>query len=326
MEANPWVDSHRLEVGGSAFVASLTPMGVAAGEFVIVKPPGLVRRYLSLLDDERPRTIVELGIKDGGSTALLALAAEPDLLLALDLEPTIPAVLADLIETRGLQRRLVTAFGLDQSDRGAVTRFVDSHMPEGGFDLIIDDASHILGPTRTSFEVLFPRLRPGGLYVVEDWSSECTNATNLARLLPDTADFSARLAAVNQVVHILNSPDHDLPDAARDSLIEAAALARRDTTDVPADLFELIVEAAGRADLTSLEDVSLGRGRPLADLAVELMMISATNPGVVGQVCVDGEWLTARRGGDDLPLDGFRLDGAWTDFFGYLPESSTERG
>jgi hypothetical protein len=37
-------------------------------------------------------------------------------------------------------------------------------------DLVIDDASHLLGPTRSSFNVLFPLLRPGGVYVIEDWS------------------------------------------------------------------------------------------------------------------------------------------------------------
>ncbi len=34
---------------------------------------------------------------------------------------------------------------------------------------MIDDASHLLDPTRSSFNVLFPLLRPGGVYVVEDW-------------------------------------------------------------------------------------------------------------------------------------------------------------
>src|SRR5699024_9360323 len=34
----------------------------------------------------------------------------------------------------------------------------------------VDDASHLVEPTRRSFEVLFPLLRPGGRYVIEDWS------------------------------------------------------------------------------------------------------------------------------------------------------------
>ena len=37
-------------------------------------------------------------------------------------------------------------------------------------DLVIDDASHLLPETTASFNVLFPRLRAGGLFVIEDWS------------------------------------------------------------------------------------------------------------------------------------------------------------
>ena len=38
----------------------------------------------------------------------------------------------------------------------------------GPFDVIIDDGSHVARDIRTSFEVLFNYLRPGGWYVVED--------------------------------------------------------------------------------------------------------------------------------------------------------------
>jgi hypothetical protein len=33
----------------------------------------------------------------------------------------------------------------------------------------VDDASHLYRETRSTFEVLFPRLRPGGRYLIEDW-------------------------------------------------------------------------------------------------------------------------------------------------------------
>jgi len=36
-------------------------------------------------------------------------------------------------------------------------------------DLVIDDASHFLFETRESFRFLFPRLRPGGIYIIADW-------------------------------------------------------------------------------------------------------------------------------------------------------------
>ena len=35
---------------------------------------------------------------------------------------------------------------------------------------MIDDCSHQYEPTRESFEILFPLLRPGGWYIIEDWA------------------------------------------------------------------------------------------------------------------------------------------------------------
>jgi hypothetical protein len=40
----------------------------------------------------------------------------------------------------------------------------------GPFGLIVDDASHEGEPTRASFDLLWPLVRPGGYYVVEDWT------------------------------------------------------------------------------------------------------------------------------------------------------------
>jgi hypothetical protein len=37
-------------------------------------------------------------------------------------------------------------------------------------DLVVDDASHTYEQTKASFEILFPLLQPGGIYLIEDWS------------------------------------------------------------------------------------------------------------------------------------------------------------
>ena len=318
MDEDPWIDDQRLEVRGVRFLATAVPLAPVDDQLVIVKPPALVRRYLSLLETERSDRIFELGIKAGGSTALIALVAEPQLLLAADLEDEIPPLLARLVADHRLENRVVTAFRLDQGDRPALTDFVDAHLGAAELDLVLDDASHILAPTRTSFEVLFPRLRPGGLFVIEDWSSECIAAAHLARVLPDALDVSERLGAVTQMLHILNAPDHELPEEVTASLTDVASKASWDESDAGFDLFERLVAVAGRADLSALEGSAIRRSRPLADLAVELMMIGATRPDVIEEVRIDGEWLTARRGTADLPRDDFRLDDTWTDFFGYL--------
>jgi demethylmacrocin O-methyltransferase len=53
----------------------------------------------------------------------------------------------------------------DQTDSEALMRLCDEY---GGFDIIIDDGSHINEHVIKSFQVLFPRLRPNGFYAVED--------------------------------------------------------------------------------------------------------------------------------------------------------------
>lgn len=53
----------------------------------------------------------------------------------------------------------------------------------GVFDIIIDDASHINELTIKTFEILFPTLKKGGIYVVEDcetsyWEEIATDGTD----------------------------------------------------------------------------------------------------------------------------------------------------
>lgn len=60
-----------------------------------------------------------------------------------------------------------------QKDRGiallhADQTDVEAIAPFGPFDIIIDDASHISSLTIKSLQLLWPHLKPGGWYVVED--------------------------------------------------------------------------------------------------------------------------------------------------------------
>ena len=42
----------------------------------------------------------------------------------------------------------------------------------GALDMVMDDASHIYESTLVSFQILFPLLPEGGLYIIEDWAWE----------------------------------------------------------------------------------------------------------------------------------------------------------
>jgi hypothetical protein len=119
---------------------------------------------------ERPR-MVELGISQGGSVALFSLMARPTSLVAVDLSPDRIGPLDRFIAERGLEGVVAAHYGVDQADKAALSALVDASVGDQPLDLVIDDASHRYSPTVASFECLFPRLRPGGRYVIEDWTT-----------------------------------------------------------------------------------------------------------------------------------------------------------
>jgi len=72
------------------------------------------------------------------------------------------------IDLRGFDN--VSLFEGDQSEDAFMGGLADEHFPDG-IDIVIDDASHIGGLSKRSFEILFPRLKSGGIYVIEDWGT-----------------------------------------------------------------------------------------------------------------------------------------------------------
>ncbi len=167
-----WCEEHVLEVDGVQFVAhgATNRFKSTSDRFCLVKRPDVAAAYLGLLAELRPATIVELGVYQGGSCALMALVSDPEVLVAVELsEERVPALDA-LIAKRGLSERVHVHHGVDQADAATLGRLVDDHLAGRPLDLVVDDASHLVGATRASFNTLFPRLRPGGVYIIEDWS------------------------------------------------------------------------------------------------------------------------------------------------------------
>ncbi len=159
------------EIDGVEFVCAYLPESTPT-RFFIVKSKPLVDRYLDLCERFRGSRIVELGIAEGGSTALLALAAAPAALVTVDLEEERLEALDAFVADRHLEGSVFTHYGVDQADRARLGELVDHDLAGHPIDLVIDDCSHAHDPTRSSFETLFPRLRPGGLYVIEDWNAD----------------------------------------------------------------------------------------------------------------------------------------------------------
>jgi predicted O-methyltransferase YrrM len=138
--------------------------------FCVVKTPELVNRYAALVDELAPRRVVELGILQGGSTALLGALAKPTRLVAVDRSNDRVAALDAFLDEHELRESVHAYYGVDQGDTEQLGMILEAEFGAEPLDLVIDDASHQLDLTRASFNLLYPRLRPGGMYVIEDWS------------------------------------------------------------------------------------------------------------------------------------------------------------
>lgn len=140
------------------------------GTLALLKPPSLVDRFMQSLAGLEPRRILDLGTYEGGSACLWFEHFQPEKLVTVDISPgpSRPEFAYYQDRTDG---RLRAYWGVSQADTERLAEIVGDEFT-GPLDLVIDDASHWYEPTRASFDLLWPLLRPGGLYVLEDWDWE----------------------------------------------------------------------------------------------------------------------------------------------------------
>jgi demethylmacrocin O-methyltransferase len=120
---------------------------------------GAYRRFFSEYRN-RPITLLEIGVggydsTDGGRSL--------DLWQAYFLRGTIVAI--DVYDKTALSRGRVHVHQCSQVDRAALERLAKQY---DGFDLIIDDGSHLNHHQIETFNILFPFMKENGVYVVED--------------------------------------------------------------------------------------------------------------------------------------------------------------
>lgn len=111
-----------------------------------------------------PVRLLEIGVQNGGSLEIWAKYLPPDSsITGIDIDPAVQ----DLRFAGNIQVLVA-----DINDTEKVLQLIG---PDP-FDIIIDDGSHTSSDIRAAFDTLFPRLAPGGKYIVEDlhasyWSS-----------------------------------------------------------------------------------------------------------------------------------------------------------
>ena len=161
----------RFSLGGENFVieGAVPPEDRRASTseaFTILKSEPYFRVYEDLASGFSPRSILELGIFQGGSYVLLDKLFKPHRMSAVDIKPKPVAPLLEYVADK--EGRFVH-FSTSQSDREVLEHIVWNELANE-LDLVVDDASHTYEQTKASFEILFPLLRPNGIYLIEDWS------------------------------------------------------------------------------------------------------------------------------------------------------------
>jgi len=124
---------------------------------------GYLEQYDPVLEPwvDKKIALLELGINKGGS-----------LMMWRDYFPLGTIVGIDVKLPKGFEPgERIHMFKGSQADPKFLSRVANEIAP-GGFDIIIDDASHMGELTKIAFWHLFDHhLKPNGLYVIEDWGT-----------------------------------------------------------------------------------------------------------------------------------------------------------
>lgn len=122
---------------------------------------GYMDTYFRLAEIIGPSgNVCEIGVDRGGSLAIWDDMFPDGKIIGVDIRP-------DAIWPVGIPRMVMS-----QDDPNLSNHLLDFLRHDGSFDffdLIIDDASHVGTATETTFLNLWPLVKPGRWYVIEDW-------------------------------------------------------------------------------------------------------------------------------------------------------------
>ena len=134
--------------------------GVLERAALIRKPPHLLHFYRRLILglERTPRSILEIGVKGGGSTALWKTLFPTATVVGLDRK------LKRWLDPGRTTDGVVYVEG-DQTDAALLKQLAADHGP---FSLVIDDGSHVSDDQVEAIRRLVRHVEPGGFYVIED--------------------------------------------------------------------------------------------------------------------------------------------------------------
>jgi hypothetical protein len=169
MKPIEWKNQTEFSTDGVKFLCSLDDPTRETDEnrIIILKDRASLESYYQVLGNTHVRNVLEFGILEGGSAILFTLLLEPEKFVGIDVRDSARGI-EPFLARHDVGKKIKFHFCISQSDERAVRELIRSEFTDP-IDLIIDDASHQYAHTKRTFEIAFPHLRPGGLYVIEDW-------------------------------------------------------------------------------------------------------------------------------------------------------------
>ncbi|HEY5381009.1 MAG TPA: class I SAM-dependent methyltransferase [Acidobacteriaceae bacterium] len=156
----------------------------------------------------------------------------------------------DIFDKRHFSEPRIDVRICDQTDAQALRKLSEEY---GGFDIIIDDGSHVNEHVIGTFRTLFPLLRPNGIYAIEDTQTSYWPSYGGGRAKPDTLlnFFKGLTDCLNYAEY---SSDGYMPDSFERSIVEMAffhnlVIVRKGINDERSNQPEVVraeMEAAGR--------------------------------------------------------------------------------
>lgn len=169
-----WLNDNDFRIADTLFHASVDPSiyhNRVSDEngFLIVKTRDMINTIENLNCDISIKNILDIGVWQGGSIALIDCLYKPRRLVGLEYSKRELPHLDRYIKINNRNTAISIHKGINQADTRRVDEILDAEFGDQSIDLIIDDASHFLEETMSSFNSAFPRLAPNGIFLIEDW-------------------------------------------------------------------------------------------------------------------------------------------------------------
>jgi len=169
-----WLDDETLACPGANILAVFDDrsqeLESTPDRFILMKSRGMVDWYeTTFAGADRPDRVFEIGIFKGGSVVLFSELWRPERLVAIDIASEPIGAVDEYIARCGLRESVKAIYGIDQADANTMRSIISSEFGGAALDLVVDDGCHFYAETKAAFETVLPFVRPGGVYVIEDW-------------------------------------------------------------------------------------------------------------------------------------------------------------